>query len=52
MKPKDRFTNNHNQIVNFINYFGERNGFIMITSIIAYNEKNQVMPLEIIISLL
>ena len=39
MKSKDRFSNSHNQIVNFINHFGEKNGFIMITSIIAYNEK-------------
>jgi hypothetical protein len=43
-RPRDRHTSNYNQIANFINWFGEKSGFSILPSIIAFKDNNIFMP--------
>ncbi len=39
VKPRDKHSTNHNQIVNFINYFGNADGFEKLLKLIKWKEK-------------
>lgn len=47
-KPKDRYTNSHNQIVNFVNFFGNMKGFDKILDLINWNNGELRTPFSII----